>query len=81
MGARKDSPLVIGVGDNENFLASDIPAFLKYTNRVVYLNDGEICSLTSKEVKVYDSNNNSVKRDVNLIKWDFKDAEKSGLVD
>jgi len=79
VGARKDSPLVIGVGDNENFLASDIPAFLKYTNRVVYLNDGEICSLTSKEVKVYDSNNNSVKRDVNLIKWDFKDAEKSGF--
>jgi glucosamine--fructose-6-phosphate aminotransferase (isomerizing) len=79
IGARKDSPLVIGVGDNENFLASDIPAFLKYTNRVIYLNDGEICSLTSKDVKVYDSNNKSVERDVNLIKWDFKDAEKSGF--
>ena len=79
IGARKDSPLVIGVGDNENYLASDIPAFLKYTNRVIYLNDGEICSLTSKDVKVYDSNNNSVERNVNFIKWDFKDAEKSGF--
>jgi len=79
VGARKDSPLVIGVGDNENFLASDIPAFLKYTNRVIYLNDGELCSLTDNKVKVYDSNNNVVERNEDIIKWDFKDAEKSGF--
>ena len=79
VGARKDSPLVIGVGDNENFLASDIPAFLKYTNRVIYLNDGELCSLTDKDVKVFDSNNNVVERNEDIIKWDFKDAEKSGF--
>jgi len=79
VGARKDSPLVIGVGDNENFLASDIPAFLKYTNRVIYLNDGELCSLTDNKVKVFDSNNNVVERNEDIIKWDFKDAEKSGF--
>jgi glucosamine--fructose-6-phosphate aminotransferase (isomerizing) len=79
IGARKDSPLVIGVGDNENFLASDIPAFLKYTNRVIYLNDGEICCLTKKDIKVYDSNNKAVEKHENIIKWDFKDAEKSGF--
>ena len=50
VGARKESPLVIGVGDNENFLASDIPALLKYTNRVVYLEDGELCILTKNSI-------------------------------
>ncbi len=43
VGARKESPLVIGIGEKENFVASDIPAFLKYTNKVKYLHDGEIC--------------------------------------
>ncbi len=79
IGARKDSPLVIGVGDNENFLASDVPAFLKYTNQVIYLNDGEICAVSKKDVKVYDKNNKPVQRKEDIIKWDFKDAEKSGF--
>ena len=79
VGARKDSPLVIGAGDNENFLASDITAFLKYTKRVVFLNDGELCSVTNKEIKVFDENNKLVERDEDLIKWDYKDAEKSGF--
>ena len=79
VGARKDSPLVVGVGDNENFLASDITAFLKYTNRVVFLNDGELCSISKKDIKVFDENNKPVKRDEEIIKWDVKDAEKSGF--
>ena len=79
VGARKDSPLVIGVGDNENFLASDITAFLKYTNRVIYLDDGEMGVISKKDVKVYDENNKPVKKDENLVKWDVKDAEKSGF--
>ena len=79
VGARKDSPLVIGVGDNENFLASDITAFLKYTNRVIYLNDGEICVISKKDVKIYDADNKPIKRQEDIIKWDFKDAEKSGF--
>ena len=79
VGARKDSPLVIGVGDNENFLASDITAFLKYTNRVIYLNDGEICTLSNKEIKIFDENNRQIQREENIIKWELKDAEKSGF--
>jgi len=79
VGARKDSPLVIGVGDNENFLASDITAFLKYTNRVVYLEDGELSVISKKEIKVYDENNKPVERKENIINWNIKDAEKSGF--
>jgi glucosamine--fructose-6-phosphate aminotransferase (isomerizing) len=79
VGARKDSPLVIGVGDNENFLASDITAFLKYTNRVVFLNDGEICTISNKEIKIFDENNRQIQREENIIKWDLKDSEKSGF--
>jgi len=79
VGARKESPLVIGVGDNENFLASDIPALLKYTNRVMYLEDGELCVLTNNSIKVFDGAKKEVRKKENVIKWDFKDAEKSGF--
>jgi len=79
VGARKESPLVIGVGDNENFLASDIPALLKYTNRVVYLEDGELCVLNKNSTKVFDENKKEVKKKEEVIEWDFKDAEKSGF--
>jgi len=79
VGARKESPLVVGKGDNENFFASDIPALLKYTNRVIYLEDGELCVLDKNSVKVFDENRNEVTKKEELIKWDFKDAEKSGF--
>ncbi len=79
IGARKESPLVIGVGDNENFLASDIPALLKYTNRVIYLNDGELCVIKKNSISVFNETNKEIIKNVNLIKWDFKDAEKSGF--
>ncbi len=79
VGARKDSPLIVGIGDNENFLASDITAFLKYTNRVIFLNDGEICTISKNNVKVFNENNKPVIKEENMIKWDFKDAEKSGF--
>jgi glucosamine--fructose-6-phosphate aminotransferase (isomerizing) len=79
VGARKDSPLVIGLGDNENFLASDITAFLKYTNRVIYLNDGETCVISKKDIKLLDENNKPIERKENIIDWELKDAEKSGF--
>ena len=79
VGARKESPLVIGVGDNENFLASDIPAFLKYTNRVMYLDDDEVCVITKDKVTVFDSNKKQIHKKENVIDWDIKDAEKSGF--
>jgi len=79
VGARKDSPLVIGVGDSENFLASDITAFLKYTNRVVYLDENQITVLSDKEIKVFDENSKQIDAEEHIIDWDVKDAEKSGF--
>lgn len=79
VGARKESPLVIGVGDSENFLASDIPALLKYTNRVIFLNDGELCALTKNDIAVFDIHKKAIPKKEELITWDFKDAEKSGF--
>lgn len=79
VGARKESPLVIGIGDSENFLASDIPAFLKYTNRVIYLNDGDLCVLTKDGISVFDVHKKPIPKKEELITWDVKDAEKSGF--
>lgn len=79
IGTRKDSPLVIGSGDNENFIASDITALLKFTNRIVYLNDTEIVAITNKKISLYDKDNNPIQRDESLISWDVEDAEKSGF--
>ncbi len=77
--ARKESPIVVGVGDNENFVASDIPALLKYTNRVIYVDDFEFCTIQPNKVEVYDKNYKRIKKEEKLIKWDIKDAEKSGF--
>jgi glucosamine--fructose-6-phosphate aminotransferase (isomerizing) len=79
IGVRKESPLVIGVGDSENFLASDITAFLKYTKRVLFLNEGEFCTITKDAVKVFTINKKSIAKKEELITWDMKDAEKSGF--
>ena len=79
VGARKESPLIIGIGDNENFIASDISALLKYTNRVIYLDDGEICSIDKKSIRIFTENNDEIKKESHIIEWDFKDAEKSGF--
>jgi len=50
--ARKDSPLILGIGDRENFVASDVPAILDYTSRVIYLEDGDIAVLTSNNILI-----------------------------
>src|SRR5690242_350885 len=54
IAARKDSPLVLGLGDKETFLASDVPALLPYTRRVIFLEDGDIAELTQEGVKIFD---------------------------
>ncbi len=79
IGVRKESPLVIGVGDNENFLASDIPAFLKYTNRVMFLDDGEFCVITKNAIRILNAQKKPVHKKEEVINWDVKDAEKSGF--
>jgi len=77
--ARKESPIVVGIGDNENFVASDIPALLKYTNRVIYIDDGEFCTIDPKSIDIYNDKGEKIKKEENLIKWNIKDAEKSGF--
>ncbi len=79
VGARNESPLVIGVGDNENFFASDVTALLKFTNRVIYLDDGEFCIVTKDSIHIFDRNNTEIQKKENIIEWDFNDAKKSGF--
>jgi glucosamine--fructose-6-phosphate aminotransferase (isomerizing) len=78
IAARKDSPLVIGLGTGENFVASDIPAILKYTRKVIFLDDMEIASVTPEKVSFFDTNKRPVEKTINIIDWDLEAAEKSG---
>jgi len=79
VGARNESPLIIGVGDNENFLASDVTALLKFTNRVLYLDDGEFCIVTKDSIHIFDKSDTEIQKEENIIEWDFNDAKKSGF--
>ena len=75
---RKDSPLVIGKGNEENYIASDIPAILSYTKDFYFLNDYEFAVLTKNNVKFYDTDLKEIKKTTNSIEWDSKGAEKDG---
>jgi len=79
VGARCESPLVVGVGDNENFFASDVTALLKFTNRVIYLDDGEHCVITKNSIQIFDWDNTEIQKKENTIEWNFNDAKKSGF--
>jgi len=76
--ARKGSPLIIGVGEEEHYIASDIPAIIKYTGKVVPLSDNEMAVVTEKKFKVVDFDGNKIKKKVELISWDPVSAEKDG---
>jgi glucosamine--fructose-6-phosphate aminotransferase (isomerizing) len=75
--ARNGSPLIIGVGDREHFIASDVPAVLDYTNRVIYLEDGDMAVVTSGGVSVT-SQGARVERKESRISWGVEDAQKAG---
>ena len=76
--ARKDSPMILGIGEGENFLASDVPAILQYTRKVIYMDNYEMVRLTPDAVEVYDLNGDVNEKPVTEITWDAEAAEKGG---
>lgn len=74
-----ESPLVLGLGESENFFASDMPALLPYTNRIVFLKDGEIAILTKNNYKIFDFNGKEIKREPEIINLSISQAEKGGF--
>ncbi|HDQ25571.1 MAG TPA: glutamine--fructose-6-phosphate transaminase (isomerizing) [bacterium] len=77
VAARKGSPLVLGIGKNENFIASDVPSFLKYTKKAVFLEDDDMAVITKQGYTVL-NNGKKVSRKITHIKWNDSQAEKNG---
>lgn len=75
---RNHSPLIIGLGKEQNFVASDISAILKYTRDIIFLEDGDKAIIEKDSVKIFDLNNNEVKREIKKIEWNFEQATKNG---
>lgn len=77
--ARKESPLILGVADGESYLASDVPAILKYTRNVYYIGNMEIGRLQKGKVTFYNLDGDEIQKELTEIQWDAEAAEKSGF--
>lgn len=77
--ARKDSPLIIGTGKGESFVASDVPAILKHTNQVYYIGNLEMACLENEKVTFYNLDGEVISKELTEIKWDAESAEKGGF--
>ncbi len=75
---RRGSPLVVGVGADAHYLASDIPAFLEFTDSVIYLEDGDIAMISPDEIRLTDTDGSPISRVTETVDWAAEDAEKSG---
>ena len=76
LAARRDAPLVIGLGDDANYIGSDVLSFLPHTNKVIYLDDGESATLNKENVKVYDNDHNEIHKKPELVNWKWKEGNK-----
>ncbi|OPL07357.1 MAG: glutamine--fructose-6-phosphate aminotransferase [delta proteobacterium ML8_F1] len=79
IAVRKDSPLIVGIGEGENFLASDIPALLKYTRDTYLIENNEVVVLTKDDITIYDELKQKVSREIFRVDWDVASAEKEGF--
>ena len=77
--ARKDSPMIIGVGEDETYIASDVPAILRYTRNVYYIGNNEIGRLGAGTAKFYNLDQEEITKELTEIKWDAEAAEKGGF--
>ena len=78
VAAKQSSPMIVGMGDGCNFVASDVTAVLRYTREVVYLNDGDLLEMTADSVHFYDRKGNEMHKETEHIDWELSAAEKNG---
>jgi glucosamine--fructose-6-phosphate aminotransferase (isomerizing) len=78
IGARNEAPLVLGLGQGEYFIASDVPPILTYTRNFIFMEDGEVALLSSKGVKIYGTNGNELSKEPKRVDWNPLMAEKCG---
>ncbi len=78
VGARKGSPLVVGIGEGVNFLASDVSAIMEHTRQVIYLDDGEMVTLRPEGIMTMNINNEKITKEIQEITWDLSQIQKGG---
>ncbi|MDZ4205975.1 MAG: glutamine--fructose-6-phosphate transaminase (isomerizing) [Patescibacteria group bacterium] len=79
IAARLGAPLLLGLGEGENFVSSDPSAILRHTKNVIYLKDGEMATITPSSHHIYTLDNNKVERSIEVIEWNIEEAQKGGF--
>ncbi|MBR6163328.1 glutamine--fructose-6-phosphate transaminase (isomerizing) [bacterium] len=78
VGVRKNAPMIIGLGDGENFISSDVPAIIEYTKKTIYIDDDEIAVITKNSVKIYDKDGREIQKKVEMLPWEPVALSKLG---